>query len=101
MADVFAMPPTIQEKYQHMRDNADAFVQSMEAMIAAAKRDGNEDLASKLLVWCLLPWRGAIAADDAGDLWWTCEVCGLPIKDDNDRVHSDDGCQFHSACVHA
>lgn len=101
MSNVSALPPTLQERYTHMRDNAEAFVQSMETMVAAAKRDGDDDLASKLEVWCLNPWKAAIRDDDTGNLWPTCEVCSLPIKNDRDHIASDDGCAFHRACVGA
>jgi len=92
------MQPTTEERYRAMRDNAEAFVQSMAVMVAAAERDGDEDLASKLRVWALMPWEAAIRDDDSGDLWWTCEVCGEPIKDEANLVMSED-CQFHRKCV--
>ena len=93
--------PTIEEKYQHMRDNAEAFVESMKVMVAAAKRDGDEDLATKLQVWALNPWIAAICDDDSGDLWPVCEVCDQPIKDEAERIGSEDGCDFHRTCVDA
>ncbi len=92
------MLPTIDEKYTHMRQNAEAFIDSMRTMVEVCERDGNDDLASKLRVWCLSPWEAAIKDDDTGDLWPTCEACGLPIKDDADRVSSEDCC-FHQSCV--
>lgn len=93
------MEPTIEEKYRHMRANAEAFVESMRVMVAKFERDGNEDMACNLRVWCLTPWEAAIRDDDSGDLWTTCEVCEKPIKDDADRLSSDEGCDFHRSCV--
>lgn len=95
---VITPAPTIEEKYQCLRQNAEAFVESMRAMVAAYERDGNEDMASKLKVWALMPWEAAIRDDDSGDLWPTCEVCGQPIKSDADHVRGDD-CEFHRSCV--
>jgi hypothetical protein len=92
------MTPTTEERYQHMRENAEAFVQGMQAMVTAAEERGDEDMASKLRVWCLMPWQAAIEADDAGDLWPICECCEKPIKDDAERV-SGDACDFHKACL--
>lgn len=92
------MQPTIEEKYQHMRDNAEAFVESMRAMIGLAARKGDLELESQLRVWCLNPWEAALRDDDAGDLWPTCEACGEPIKTEADRVSSDE-CSFHRSCV--
>jgi len=89
---------TIQEKYDHMRSNAEAFVESMRLMVDMAERQGDEDLASKIRVWALNPWEAAIRDDDSGDLWPTCEVCGAPIKGDADRISSEDGCDFHQSC---
>lgn len=99
MAEVIEMPPTTQERYRHFRENAEAFVQSMEAMIQACERDGNADLASKLTVWCLNPWQATLRDDDSGDLWFNCEACGKPIKDDVQMLWTDDGCTLHKACV--
>lgn len=90
--------PTLEEKYQHLRDNVEAFVDTMRTMVEAQERDGNEDLASKLKVWCLMPWEAALKADDAGDLWPVCEACMEPIKNEIDRV-SGDACDFHRSCV--
>lgn len=90
--------PTTAERYQHMRENAEAFVESMQTMVAAAQRDGDEELATKLKVWCLMPWEAAIHADDSGDLWSSCEVCGQPIKSDADHT-SDGACDFHRSCI--
>lgn len=90
--------PTTDERYRHMRENAEAFIQSMQAMVAAAERTGDEDMASKLRVWCLMPWEAAIRADNTGELWSLCEVCGEPIKNDADHAYSDD-CNFHRSCV--
>lgn len=92
------MQPTIEEKYQHMRTNAEAFVESMRVMVGVAERDGNEDLASKLKVWALSPWEAAIRDDDAGDLWPTCEACGEPIKNEADRISGEEH-DFHRSCV--
>ncbi|TAL43862.1 MAG: hypothetical protein EPN91_05760 [Salinibacterium sp.] len=91
--------PTIEEKYQHMRDNAEAFVESMRASVAAAEQRGDEELASRLRVWALNPWEAALRDDDSGDLWPLCEVCGEPIKDDALRVADEEGCNFHHACA--
>ena len=91
--------PTLQERYNHLRENAEAFVQSMQSMVDALNRDGKSDQACELEVWALMPWKAAIAADDTGDLWLTCEVCSKPIKDDAECMSSDDGCHFHAACV--
>lgn len=90
--------PTIQERYEHFRHNAEAFVESMKTMVAACERDVNDDLASKLKVWALMPWEAALRDDDSGDLWFTCEVCGEPIKDDASTM-SDDACWFHNGCL--
>jgi hypothetical protein len=90
--------PTLEEKYQHLRDNVEAFVESMRTMVAAQERDGDEDLASKLKVWCLMPWEAALKADESGDLWPVCEACLEPIKTEIDRV-SGDACDFHRSCV--
>jgi hypothetical protein len=92
---------TVQEKYDHMRANAEAFVESMRVMVAKAERDGDEDLARKLRVWSLNPWEAALRDDDSGDLWFTCEVCGQPIKDEAEQISSEDGCWFHQSCVGA
>ena len=91
--------PTTEEKYRHMRDNAEAFVESMRVMVAKFERDGNEDMACNLRVWCLTPWEAAIRDDDDGDLWPICEACGEPIKDQAELVGSDDGCDLHRSCV--
>jgi hypothetical protein len=90
---------TLQEKYDHMRANAEAFVKSISAMVAKAERDGNEDLACNLRVWALTPWQAAIRDDDSGDLWPSCEVCSNHIKNDAEVVSSEDGCYFHRSCV--
>jgi hypothetical protein len=91
--------PTMEEKYQHLRINAEAFVNTIRGMVASVEDKGDEDLASKLRVWCLMPWEAAIREDDSGDLWLTCEVCGEPIKDDNDLISSEDACHFHKQCI--
>jgi hypothetical protein len=92
--------PTIEEKYRHMRENAEAFVESMRVSIAAAEKRGEEELASRLSVWALNPWEAAIRDDDSGDLWPTCEVCGESIKDEAQRIaDSEEGCSFHRACL--
>lgn len=91
--------PTIQERYQHLRDNAQAFVESMRTLVAAAERDGDDDLASRLRVSALMPWEAALRDDKSGDLWPRCEACGKPIKDEEYLVSSDDECRFHTACV--
>lgn len=91
--------PTLGERYQHMRDNAEAFVENMASMVAKYESEGNEDMASKLKVWCLTPWQAAIRDDDSGRLWPICEICSKPIKDETERLSSEDGCDFHSACV--
>lgn len=90
--------PTTVERYRHMRLNAEAFVENMRAMVAAAEREGDEDLATKLKVWCLMPWEAAIRDDDSGDLWPLCEVCSKPIKGEADHIASDE-CDFHRSCV--
>lgn len=92
--------PTIEERYRHLRENAEAFITNMATMVEAAERDGDNDLASKLKVWALMPWQAAIRDDDSGDLWPVCEACGEPIKDDSDRV-SGDAMDFHRSCVGA
>lgn len=93
------LPPSSGERYAHLKENAEAFVESMSAMVAAAERDGNDDLATKLRVWCLMPWQAALRDDASGDLWPICEVCQRPIKVDSQHISSDDGCDFHSTCV--
>jgi hypothetical protein len=90
--------PTIEEKYQHMRANAEAFVKSMRALVASAAARGDEDLESNLKVWCLMPWEAAIRDDDSGDLWSLCEACGEPIKNYADKISSEE-CDFHSDCI--
>lgn len=96
--EITRMTPTIEEKYTHMRANADAFVESMRVMVAKFEREGNEDMACNLRVWCLNPWEAAVRDDESGDLWPTCEVCGDPIKNDIDRFSGDE-CDFHRSCV--
>lgn len=91
--------PTLRERYTHLRENAEAFVTSMQVMVDALKRDGKDDQACDLEVWALNPWKSALRDDDTGDLWLTCEVCSKPIKDDSEATYSDDGCHFHLACV--
>lgn len=88
--------PTLQERYEHFRDNAKAFVETMETMVASIERAGDEDLSSKLRVWALMPWQAALTADETGDLWPICEVCSKPIK--GAIAHSED-CEFHPECV--
>jgi hypothetical protein len=90
--------PTVTERYAHLRENAEAFVESMKVMVRAAEREGDLDLATKLRVWCLMPWRSALADDASGDLWWTCEACEKPIKDGTE-VATEDGCWLHKSCV--
>lgn len=94
------MKPTAEERYRHMRDNAEAFVASMTTMVSALERDGKLDEATNLKVWCLMPWQAAIRDDDSGGLWPVCEVCSKPIKSEADRIFSDD-CDFHRSCVGA
>lgn len=91
--------PTTEERYRHMRDNAEAFVENMESMVAKYEREGKEDMASKLKVWCLMPWQAALRDDASGDLWPICEICSKPIKSDADRLSSEDGCDFHRHCI--
>lgn len=91
--------PTTEEKYQHLRINAEAFVNTMRGMVASVESKGDEDMASKLRVWCLMPWEAAIREDDSGDLWVTCEVCGKPIKDDAELASDEDAMHFHKACI--
>lgn len=98
MAEIIDMPPTTQERYKHFRENAEAFVESMRVMVAKLKRDGHAKQASELNVWCLMPWEATLRDDDSGELWFTCEACGKPIKDDAQRV-SGDACDFHRACL--
>ena len=90
--------PTLQERYDYFKRNAEAFVQSMSTMVAAFQRDGDAETASRLKVWCLMPWQAALRDDASGDLWPVCEACLKPIKDEADRV-SGDACDFHRACV--
>lgn len=99
-AQVFQLPtqPTTQERYQHLRENAEAFVRSMATMVAAAEREGDNELASKLKVWALMPWQAAIRDDDSGDLWWVCEACEKPIKDGTE-VAAEDCCWLHLVCA--
>lgn len=99
MAEVIQLkqPPTIQERYAHLRDNADAFVRSMSVMVDAAERDGDNDLAVKLKVWCLMPWEAALQDDDTGDLWFVCEACEQPIKDGSEVSGVD--CWLHRKCA--
>lgn len=96
-----AMQPTLEEKYQHMRINALAFVNTMRRMVAVAEEKGNEDLSSKLKVWCLMPWEAALRADESGELWLSCEVCGKPIKDDGEMLSDEDANHFHKSCIPA
>lgn len=90
--------PTVDERYQHLHSNAAAFVENMRAMVAALKRDGDEDMATKLRVWCLMPWEAALRDDTSGDLWPVCEACGKPIKNEADRI-SGDAMDFHRSCL--
>lgn len=90
--------PTMQERYQHLRENAEAFVASMATMVAALERDGKAKQASELKVWALMPWQAALRDDDSGDLWWTCEACEKPIKDGTE-VAAEDCCWLHLACA--
>lgn len=92
------MPPTIEEKYQHLRDNAEAFVASMKTMVTALERDGKTEEATNLRVWCLMPWQAAIRDDDSGELWTLCEACGGPIKNPDDAVAGEDF-TLHRACA--
>ena len=87
---------TTQERYQALRGDAEAFAATMRIMVAAAERDGNDDLASKLRVWALLPWEASLRTDDSGDLWPICEACGAPIKGE---VVSGGECDLHPACA--
>lgn len=100
MGQVVQLPtqPTTQERYQHLRENAEAFVRSMELMVASLQREGKTTEASQLKVWALMPWQAAIRDDDSGDLWWTCEACELPIKDGSE-VAGEDCCWFHGSCA--
>lgn len=100
MGDIVKLPaqPTMQERYQHLRDNAEAFVKSMETMVGALQREGKTTEATNLRVWALMPWQAAIRDDDSGDLWWTCEACGEPIKDGTE-VASEDCCWLHGSCA--
>jgi hypothetical protein len=92
------MQPTLEEKYQHLRTNAELFIRNMALSVKVAEDSGDLDLAVKLRVWCLSPWEAAVRDDDTGELWPTCEACGEPIKDDADRISSDDCC-FHRSCI--
>jgi hypothetical protein len=96
-----AAEPSIDERYLHLKENAEAFVQSMKAMVAAAETSGDDDLASKLRTWCLLPWEAALRDDASGELWFLCEACGKPIKDESKQISSKDGCWFHLSCAAA
>lgn len=100
MSNIVQIParPTTQERYQHLRENAEAFVLSMETMIDALRRNGKREQADQLNVWCLMPWRAAIRDDNTGDLWWVCEACEKPIKDGTE-VAAEDCCWLHRACV--
>lgn len=93
--------PTLDERYRHFRENAEAFVMSMETMVAALERDGKADEATNLKVWALMPWQAAIRDDDSGDLWPICEACQKPIKDEADIVDGGDGVLLHSVCCDA
>jgi hypothetical protein len=90
--------PTLQERYDHFRKNAEAFVETLKTLVDHHERRGDEDMASKLRVTALMPWQAALDADKSGDLWPICEVCQLPIKDDEDYAASEDCC-FHRQCV--
>lgn len=79
-ATIISMPPTAAERIEFWRKNAEAFVQSMGVMVAALERDGKADEATNLKVWALMPWEAALRDDQSGDLWPTCEACGMPIK---------------------
>lgn len=99
-AKIIQMPiqPTTQERYQHLRGNAEAFVTSIAAMVEALERDGKSKQASELKVWALMPWQAALRDDDTGDLWWICEACEKPIKDGTE-VAAEDCCWLHRACI--
>lgn len=90
------MTPTLQERYEALRKNAEAFVESMTIMVASLERDGKTEEALHHRVWSLMPWQAAIAADDSGDLWPICEACGKPIKGE---TVSGGECDLHPACA--
>lgn len=92
--------PTTDERLKFYRDNAEAFVTSISAMVDALRREGKRDFADKLNVWALMPWRAALRDDRSGDLWLICEICSEPIKDDAEHASSED-CHFHRKCVDA
>lgn len=54
-----------------------------------------------LRTWCLSPWDAALRDDASGDLWFICESCGKPIKDEANQISSEDGCWFHRSCAAA
>lgn len=99
-AKILTMPqePTTQERYKHLRENAECFVSSMKTMVESLERDGNKEWASRLKVWALMPWQAAIKCDDNGELWPVCEACLQPIKNEAERI-SGDACDFHKKCV--
>jgi len=90
--------PTTQERYEHLRKNAEAFVESLATMVAHLEAQGKDEEASHLRVWALMPWQAALRDDTSGDLWPTCESCGKPIKDEAELFHAEE-CDLHLGCL--
>lgn len=90
--------PTFEERYRHMRENAEAFIANAKVR-AKIERERKRYSAALAIDESIRSWQAAIDDDDSGRLWPVCEVCGEPIKDDAEHLWSDDGCDFHSACL--
>ena len=90
--------PTLLERYQHFRENAEIHVKNLLHSIERIEKEGNLDHAADLRVLALQPWEAVLRADNSGDLWPTCEVCGKPIKDDDDLIVGED-VDLHRSCL--
>lgn len=89
--------PTFEERYRHLRDNAEAFIENAKVR-AKIERDRKRYGAARAIDESIRSWQAAIDDDDSGHLWPTCEVCGKPIKNESEIRSNDDGCDFHAAC---
>lgn len=90
--------PTFEERYRHLLDNAQAFIESAKVR-AKIERGRKRYGAARAIDESIRSWQAALDDDNSGNLWPTCEVCGEPIKDDAEHLSSDDGCYFHAKCV--
>lgn len=90
--------PTIEERYRHLRANAEAFIENSKVR-AKIERNRKRYGAARAIDESIRSWQAAIDDDDSGSLWPVCEVCGEPIKNDTEHLSSDDGSDFHAKCV--